>query len=470
MKYRHLFIFLFLFLWIFLGFYLARVESPTFDEPVHFRAGALYEKGDYDFDPIEPPLVRRVVYSLGRRIETMTGPSLTLFPYRAVVIITTGVALCFLLWPLFSRSLFAGLLASVLFVYEPNLLTHSHYFTTDALSAIVSVIAALLILSDSWKTKKQFIALLIIVALAASIKVASLALILPLLLIKLPRLGPRRAIQLTIFTVIFIWATYGFHSEIIFNRYPVSVPLGGYLRALKENLLFAKRGQPIYFAGKLYREAPFIKTFAVLFLKSTLPVLLFALWSIFKAKRNGKYLLILLLVILISLAKPLNFGMRHLLAGEIVLVLIASQVNPKSMMNWMVFSLLIVWHITSFKNILPQTITYTNELAIKADAIFTDSDYDWGQGLLWLRQEIERKGIGDYQLAYFGNVDPLPFLGRYTRIKDENPAATLPVSQTNFLKPTIISVTCYYSCGYSVDPVFAYREKQLIAQSFYYFP
>src|SRR3989344_6477499 len=138
MKYRHLFIFLFLFLWILLGFYLARVESPTWDEPIHLTAGRLYQEGDYNFDPIEPPLFRRLVYFFGQKIETVTGPSLTLFPYRAVVVVATGLSLCFLLWSLFSHSLFAGLLGSVLFVYEPNLVAHSHYFTTDAIAAIVS--------------------------------------------------------------------------------------------------------------------------------------------------------------------------------------------------------------------------------------------------------------------------------------------------------------------------------------------
>lgn len=470
MKYRHLFIFLFLFLWIFLGFYLSRVESPTFDEPVHYLAGALYEKGDYRFDPMEPPLLRRVVFTFGRQIEKLTGPSLTLFPYRAVVVILTGIALCFLLWPLFTRSLFSGLLASVLIVYEPSLIAHSHYFTTDALSAIISVTAAILVISESWKTRKQFILLLIFVSLAAAIKVASLALLLPLLLFKLSKLGKRRAVSLFVFTFLFIWATYGFRSQIIFNHYPVSLPFGGYLRAIKENILFVRRGQPIFFNGKLFLHAPMSKTPTVLFLKTTLPILIFALWSLKKAKGNGKYLLIFLVVFVVNLFKPLNFGMRHLLPAEIALIFIAASIKPKTIMNWMVFTLLVIWQITAFKNTLPQTITYTNELAGKGSEIFTDSDYDWGQGLLWLRQEIGQRNITDYQLAYFGNVDPLLYLGKYNRIKDENPAASLPVGKLNYTKPIIISVTCYYLCGYYQDPLLAAYPKELIAQSYYIFP
>ncbi|OGD71866.1 hypothetical protein A2703_03475 [Candidatus Collierbacteria bacterium RIFCSPHIGHO2_01_FULL_50_25] len=470
MKYRHLFIFLFLFLWVFLGFYLSRVESPTFDEPVHYQAGLLYLKEDYRFDPIEPPLLRRVVFTLGKQIEKLTGPTLTLFPYRAVVVIGTGVALSLLLWPLFTRSLFSGLLASVLFVYEPSLIAHSHYFTTDAFSAIISVIVSLLILSESWKTRGQFLLLLVAVSLASATKVATLALILPLLLIKLRSLGKRNAILLLVFPLLFIWVTYGFRSEIIFNRFPTNVPFGGYLRAIKENILLARRGQPIFFAGELFREAPPAKTLAVLFLKTTLPLLIFVFWSLKKAKGNGKYLLIFLVVLLVGLFKPLNFGMRHLLPAVIVLILIAASVKPKTIVNWMVFTLLILWQITAFKNSLPQTITYTNELSGKPYRIFTDSDYDWGQGLLWLREEISRRNITDYQLAYFGNIDPLLFLGKYNRIKDENPAGSLPVQKLNYAKPIIISVTCYYLCGYYQDPLLAAYPKTLIAQSFFIFP
>ena len=470
MKYRHLFIFLFLFLWIFLGFYLARVESPIFDEPVHLKAGYLYSKGDYNFDPIEPPLFRRIVYTFGKQVESVTGPSNTFFPYRAVVIVLTGIALCLLLWPLFSQSLFSGLLGSVLFVYEPSLIAHSHYFTTDSISAIISVTASLLLLKEYWKNSFQFMVLMTFFALAASLKVASLALLLPILLIKLPCLGAKRLKYLLFLTFVFIWATYNFHFQPIFNHLNINFPFGGYLRAIKENILFARRGQPIFFNGHLYTHAPVSKTLIELLQKTTLPIIILALWAVKKGKNIGAFLLIFLIVVIINLFKPLNFGMRHLLAAEIALILMAARVSPKSIMNWMVFLLLIIWQITSFRNSIPQTLTYTNEFASKQDIIFSDSDYDWGQGLLWLRQELITRNIKDYQLAYFGNVDPLPYLGKFNRLHDENPVSSLPITKIDYSKPTIISLTCYYLCGYYQDPVLSRLPKQVIAQSFYYFP
>jgi len=52
------------------------------------------------------------------------------------------------------------------------------------------------------------------------------------------------------------------------------------------------------------------------------------------------------------------------------------------------------------------------------DRIVNDSNVDWGQGLIALRDELARRGIGRVHLAYHGTVDPalygidyLPFLG-----------------------------------------------------------
>jgi hypothetical protein len=461
MKYRHLFIFLFLYLWLMLGFRLSVLESPTFDEPVHLRAAILYEKGDYDFDPVEPPLLRRAVYFLGRMIEKISGPSLTLFPYRAVVVVLTGLALCLLLWPLFSRSAFAGLLASVLIVYEPNLVAHSHYFTTDALSAIISVIAALLVLSGFWQTKKQFFILLSIIALAASLKVATLSLLGPLLLIKSPKLGIKRLALLFVFCFISIWATYGFRAQVVGNFSDINFPLGGYIRSLKENLLFAKRGQPIFFNEVLYQKSPWFKTPVVLFAKTSLPLLLLSAWGLRSGRKRRNLVILLVISIAVGIFKPLNFGMRHLLPTQLALVFLAAKVRPKSILNWMVFTLLIIWHMFSFWSVMPQPLTFANELVRNPAQVFSDSDFDWGQGLVELRGETSRLGLSDFQLAYFGNNNPANYLSDFRLVTD--------IGEIDYRQPAIISVTCYYQCGYYRDPYFSRAPKRLIAKSFFLF-
>ena len=141
-------------LWLSAGIYLTQKESPTFDEPIHLKAGQLYTEGNFDFDPIEPPLVRLFVYTVGVRLERLTGQSPTLLPYRAVVIIANGLLLSYLLGLIINKSLLAGFLAAFLILTDVNLLAHGHYFTTDLISSVAAFICANLILKEIWKTKK----------------------------------------------------------------------------------------------------------------------------------------------------------------------------------------------------------------------------------------------------------------------------------------------------------------------------
>jgi hypothetical protein len=53
-----------------------------------------------------------------------------------------------------------------------------------------------------------------------------------------------------------------------------------------------------------------------------------------------------------------------------------------------------------------------------SDRIVNDSNVDWGQGLIALREELGRRGAGRVHLAYHGTVDPavygldyVPYLG-----------------------------------------------------------
>lgn len=458
MKYSYLLILFFLIIWITLGLRLSQSESPTFDEPVHLKAGALYTKGDYDFDPIEPPLLRHFAYKVGNQSRQ----------YRLVIIALTGLFLSILIWRLVKTSLFSGILASVLFLTEANLVAHSHYVTTDAVSAIISVIASLLLLSSA-----PFLTTVFFVALSASLKVATLALLGPVLLIKAKQLGIKRLLLMFLLVSFFIWSTYGFRFQNILTSGSLVLPLGGYLRAVKENVLFAQRGQPIFFNGQITTHASALKTPLTILFKTSLPILILSVWMTWGViqSRTKNYWLIFIIILLVSLFKPLNFGIRHLLPAEIALVLVASQFKPRTIVSWTILIMLLVWQAAGFIKSLPQPITFTNELAgNKPYQIFSDSDYDWGQGLIQLNKEIKKREIKSFQLAYFGNVDPKNYLPGFTRIKDENPAGSQPTKPVNYEETIIISVTCYYQCGYHLDPVLKNRNPQLIAKSFLYFP
>ncbi len=467
MKIRDLILIIFIGLWLTIGLNLASQESPTFDEPIHLMAGKLYTQGNFNFDPIDPPLVRIATYTLGSSLEHLTGPSLTLLPYRLVIVTITGLLFCYLLWPILNTSLLTGTLTALLILTNANLVAHSHYFTTDAISAIAAFIAALLILKESWKTRKQFLLLIFFVSLAMAAKVASLALIVPLLLIKLPQIGVKKLLILISSVFILLWSTYGFRWLPVFNHVNINFPFGGYLRAIKENILFAKRGQPLFFYGQVSNFSPLIKTPLTILFKTSLPLLVLAIWGAV-SKKTRNYLWIFVLVGGVSMIKPLNFGIRHLLPLQLALIFMAVQVKPKTALSKTILIFLLVWQVIGFVHSWPQPITYTNELAGASPyRIFTDSDYDWGQGLVNLNNEIRKKGIKEFQLAYFGNVDPVRYLPPFTRIKDANPVGTLLTQPINYRQTIIISVTCYYQCGYYLDPKLGHPTP--IAKSFLIF-
>ena len=68
------------------------------------------------------------------------------------------------------------------------------------------------------------------------------------------------------------------------------------------------------------------------------------------------------------------------------------------------------WYLIANLRIYPHYLAYFNELAGgpgKGIYRLSDSNIDWGQDLIGLRDYLNRQGIKDVYLSYFGNwVDP----------------------------------------------------------------
>ncbi len=68
--------------------------------------------------------------------------------------------------------------------------------------------------------------------------------------------------------------------------------------------------------------------------------------------------------------------------------------------------LLLVYPVSALA-VTPETIPYFNLLAGgRGEEILLDSNLDWGQGLKRLRAYMDREGIEEIGLAYFGHADP----------------------------------------------------------------
>ncbi len=446
MKKNWIFAILFFVIWVGVGSYLAGRESPTFDERVHVEAGRRYFLGDFEFDPIEPPLLRMFVVlptkllGLGERLDFLN--------YRMVVIVISGILFSILIG-------LCGSFVGVLLLVEPNILTHGHLVTTDAISAILIVLS----LVGFYRFPKNNWWMLW-GSLAVSVKVSSVVYLgLGLLLM---RVGWKNLLKFLIICACVIWATYLFQWQPVLSNKSVlgkevwwgqiRVPLGGYLQALKENWQFGLRGQPIYFAGEVFTKGPFWKQIVVFLLKTPWPLLVLLFLAI-KKNENGWLVILMTCYTILNAVVALHFGMRHQLVITFLMILM---INNLGKIKWVGVMMCVIL----LTRIWPFTHTYSN--IDNPIAIHSDADYDWGQGLIVLKEEMERRGIEKIQLAYFGNNAPEAYGINYERIRDENPMESKPLVKFNYLLPQAISVTCYQMCGYINEPLLKMKRVERI--------
>lgn len=135
----------------------AVVESPTNDEPNHLTAGYVYlTTGDYSMDPTHPPLGRVLA-----ALPLLTMPLENLSPGRAWLdlpkfvwgnrvsadkmffcarLVIVGLTILFgvylAYWTRRRFSSAVALIALIFFAFDPNLIAHGHYVTTDLIISL----------------------------------------------------------------------------------------------------------------------------------------------------------------------------------------------------------------------------------------------------------------------------------------------------------------------------------------------
>lgn len=452
-------LFFFFAIWTLQAVYLSLHNSPTFDEPVHLEAGMRYLKGDFSYDPIEPPLLRTYVAFLSSHLPTYE-PQLLFIP-RLIVSVTNGLLLTVLLIIFAPAHLF---LAAFLLLTEANIVAHGTIFTTDATSQILVV----LFLAGVFRFHStRFLAFA--TAFLACIKFVSAIYLFPFIAYQFIRHRSRRFLAYTIITLFLIWAFYGFSSGSPFSGAP-SLPGGHFLRLIKENIQFAHRGQPIYFLGTLFLQGPWYKQPLVLLLKTSPIAITLALISLLQKRSYLSTCLVGLIawVLLVNMATSLHFGIRHLLVVNLALVLLGSQISFAQASTRALIIVSLSLHLLFYAGSLPQPLTYTSPLVSHPYQLLSDSDYDWGQGLVELAA-VTRSHTSPFQLAYFGNNNPHKFIASYQRIADASPLSTQPVVPLDYRLDQYISVTCYYYCGYYRDKLLQHKHSRLVAHSFIYF-
>ncbi|HUS94464.1 MAG TPA: phospholipid carrier-dependent glycosyltransferase [Patescibacteria group bacterium] len=453
-------------------------DSPTMDEQNHLARGiALMRSGDPRFSLEHPPLINLLSalplltiddlqipfdhpswdqpegwYAFADQLLWVYNHDVTRMIFLArlpSIFLTLALALiCFH----FARELWgkpAALIAFLLVLFDPNILAHGRYITTDLGGTTMLVLAAYL-LWRLWKTAGwhwgRLLAATVGLGLALSSKLSILVFLPIFALISLLPLyegnngwrdSLRRLASLAIASLgalIIVWAIYAFEwgsfrfsSNGLESLNHLSGPMPTFFGGIEQILLISGGGRPSFLLGQFSTEGWWYYFPIAFLVKTPLPVLgLFGLAVVLMLKERltrGRAVFLILpavLFFLVSMGSSLNIGYRHLLPILPFLYLLGSGMTAlpavtarlplwearlvKGMLIAVVASVLIIDIILH-----PHYLSYFNILGggpSNGHQILVDSNLDWGQDLLRLKKWMAHNEIEKVKLSWFGTADP----------------------------------------------------------------
>jgi hypothetical protein len=480
-------------------------QSLTWDEDDHIFAGyESWKTHDFGLNPEHPPMVKLLAtlpllplhlnvpplqgrffkaeaYLGGRQFLFHNGPAdgnrysaeTLVFRARLPTLLFTLAAALLVFFA--TREMFnvrAGLLALTLFCFEPNLLAHGAYVTTD-MAAACTFFATIYFLYRYLQRPTP--ARLVVTGLAAGLALAakhSTVLLAPMLVLLLagellaralssrhprdPRQTtlPRTALQyaaalavITLIGVLVLWAFYGFRYNARPAPLTLSPSLTDYVGPLAgiqaRGLLLAARfhllpesylygladvrkmanDMPSFFLGHVYRHGIWYYFPVVFILKSTLAFLAALVLTLFAIARgylrNPRALWFLIappaLYFAVAMSSHLNIGARHILLLWVFGCALAGaglSALIEHNQRWLYpVAALVLFHIATTLHASPNYIAYANEAfggPTKTYRYLSDSNTDWGQQLLATSAYLRDRHITHCYLAYFVTPFVLP--------------------------------------------------------------
>ena len=480
-------------LFFFLALHSATGDSPTMDEQNHLARGlAFLETGDPRLSVEHPPLINTLsalpVWAfIDVRLPT-DHPSwnqpdgwyafaeLMLWEYDhdvermiflarlPIIFLTIGLALTGYhgarqMWPAGhsgKRSGVASFLAFAFLLFDPNILAHGRYTTTD-LGGTVLIFLATLLLWHMWQAPARAgwhlatAALGLGLAFGSKLSTLAFAPIFALLAV-LPLYQPQegwswraaaRRLGLLALTgigaLIIVWAIFGFQwgrfafqHEALTSLDGIAGPMPTFWSGIEQIALLSETGRPSFLLGETSTDG-FLAYFPVAFLAKTpvatllmLPLALWMLWrdvpkSVETASRRRLGLFLVLppvLYFVLSMTSDLNIGYRHLLpilpflylfiAGGLAHIL---QHPPAARSRTLTVAALLLPGALLLTTLAvhPHYLSFFNVAAggpAKGYRILVDSNVDWGQDLLRLRKWVNDHNVETVRLSWFGTADP----------------------------------------------------------------
>jgi hypothetical protein len=510
-----------------------RQESLTWDEGDHIFAGYMsWKTHDFGLNPEHPPLMKMLgtaplmwlalkvpplqhrffkdeAYMDGRELLFGNSPrysaeSLTLRVRLAAGIVAILMALLVFVA---AREMFgtgAAFVALVLLTFEPTVLAHGAFVTTDT---GVSCFFFAAVYAFYRNCKVGSAGRLALAGVAAGLALAtkhSAVLLLPMLVALAGcevvfRLNGqargRRALRMAgslgvigVIAVTVLWAFYGFRYAARPEGLRLDPSLADYVHPLRAAeargiLLLARlhllpesylygladvrsmaNGMPSFIFGRVYEHGVWFYFPAVLVIKSTIGFLALVLLA-FAAVITGRFrrwreILFLLVPAVIyfwvAMSSSLNIGARHILPVYVFLCVFAAGGSwswIESAGAWRRawsygIAALLLCQIVSSARAYPNYMAYSNELwggPSRTYRYLTDSNTDWAQQLLAVKRYTDEHDIKECWFAYFADPFLLP--------QDYGiPCKPLPTPDTYFTKverpvPVVIEGPVFISAG-----------------------
>ena len=465
-------------------------QSLSWDEGDHIFAGyQSWKTHDFGINPEHPPFVKALatVPLLFMHLETPPSKHLPFFKdeayfdgydlifhqrgglaeakqiiFRARMFAATlsvGMAVLVYLAGLEMFGAPAALLALALVVFEPNLIAHGAYVTTDM--GVTCFLFAVFFALYRFRRRPGWGRLLVL-GIAVGLALASkhsavlmlpMALVLTgcdLLLAKAPERRTAIARQYAVayggglvVGVLLLWTAYGFRYSVHPNGTHMSPSLVEYMQPLHgvepkvygflgahhllpESYLYGLvdiRRQslpgtsfPTYIFGQVHAHGVWYYFPAAFLIKSTIPfmlLLLLAVFAIAAGRLRGRQRLLFLIIppavyLSVAMATGLDIGVRHILPTYPFFAVLAGGAAvclARMHRAWAVaISLLVCWHVVTTVRSFPNPIAYSNEFwggPSQTWRYLTDSNVDWGQQLQSVKAYLDRNDIHDCWFGYF---------------------------------------------------------------------
>ena len=448
-----------------------------------------------------------------RVMEMQPGPealALRTRPMNTVLGLTLGIALWFAARRLFSEG--AANVALALFVFTPSLIAHFSVATTDGIGTLFIFLTAFQLVR--WRHRRNWpqgvlVGLALGGLLLAKFYAPPLVLLaLALMLVLKPEGVARRPAQwnwkLTsaalALALVTLWAGYFFHVSHLkvgdgkvvatfpnrgektwatkaSTRVNVVVPAGEFFEGLREVAFSNKHGRPAWFLGKIYPTGG-IKTYYPAAIVLKWPTILLGLFlaSLLMGVRRvcrapGDLLAMCafgLAFLFFAIQSKYDIGERHILPLYPFALLIAGAVweHVKARRSAMIFlALLLGLNAADALRAAPDYLAYFNVLVKPTNSwrYLTDSNLDWGQGLIAVREYEQKHPDESLRLAYFGSVEPSLYGVR-----------AVPLSPGEHVEGTVVAGASVLSGQVLTDPngyrwLLAYPRQQMIDRSMFVF-